>query len=121
MECDKIIALKFAKGNFDKKIEISQAGKMNILWWINNNEDIFSPTQIPICSFLLKANASKSGWGAIFDKETTGEHYFALDESFLHISVLELKAILFGLKSLCSHLRQTYLKVLSDMGSCKSL
>ena len=76
---------------------------------------------------LLKTDASKSGWGVIFDKETTG----GLDESFLHINVLELKAVLFRLKSLCSHLRQTHIKVSSDsttsvcainnMGSCKSL
>ena len=80
--------------------------------------------------FLLKTDASKSGWGAIFNKESTGGQ-FALDESLLHINVLELKAVLFGLKSLCSHLRQTHIKVLSDnttavcainnMGSCKSL
>ena len=79
---------------------------------------------------LLKTDASKSGWGVIFDKETTGGQ-FALDESFLHINVLELKAVLFRLKSLCSHLRQTHIKVSSDsttsvcainnMGSCKSL
>ena len=54
---------------------------------------------------------SKSGRGA--DKETAGGQ-FALDESRLHITVLELKAVLFGLKSLCSHLRQTQIKVLSD-------
>ena len=48
---------------------------------------------------------SKAGWGAIFDKETTDGH-FALDESLLHINLLELKAAVFGLKSLCSHLRQ---------------
>ena len=81
LEWDKILALKFAKGNFDKKMKVSQAGKMDILWWINNIEDTFSPMQIPNCSFLLK---------------TTGGH-FALDESLLHINVLELKAVLFGL------------------------
>ena len=86
---------------------------MDILWLINNIEDSFSPIQIPNCSFLLKTNVSKSGWGAIFDKETAGGQ-FALDESLLHINVLELKAVLFGLKSLCSHLRQAHIKVLSD-------
>ena len=130
LERDKIIALKFAKGNFDKNMKVSQARKMDILWWINNNEDSFSPIQIPNCSFLLKTDASKSGWSAIFDKESTGGQ-FALDELLLHINVLELKAVLFGLKSLCSHLRQIHIKVLSDnttavcainnMGSCKSL
>ena len=94
-----------------------------------NIEGSFSSIQIPNCSFLLTTDVSKSGWGAIFDKETTGGH-FTLDESLLHI-VLELKAVLFELKSLSSHLRQTHIKVLSDnttavhainnMGSCKSL
>ena len=104
LERDKILALKFAKGNFDKKMKVSQAGKMDILWWINNIEDSFSPIQIPNCSFLLKTDASKSGWGAIFDREATGGH-FALGESLLHINVLELKAVLFGLKSFFSHLK----------------
>ena len=86
--------------------------------------------QIPNCSFLLKTDVCKSGWGAIFDEEATGGHC-SLDELLLHINVLELKVVLFGLKSLCSHLRQTYIKILSDntiaacainnMGSCISL
>ena len=76
-------------------MEVSQAGKIDILWWINNVEDSFSPIKIPNCSFLLKT--FKSGWGAIFDKENNGGQ-FALDESLLHINVLEVKAVLFGLK-----------------------
>ena len=56
---------------------------------------------------------SKWGWGIIFDKWTTGWQ-FALDESLLYIIALKRKAVLFGLKSLCNHLRQTHLKVLSD-------
>ena len=43
---------------------------MHILWWIKNIEDSFSPIQIPNCNLLLKTDASKSGWDAIFDKET---------------------------------------------------
>ena len=49
---------------------------------------------------------------------------------FLHINLLELKAVLFGLKSFCSHLRQAPIKVSSsnttvvyaknDVGNCKS-
>ena len=77
---------------------------MDIFWWINNTEDSFSPIQVPNCSFLLKTNASELGWGTIFDKESTGRQ-FALDESLLYINVLELEAVLFRLKNLCSHLR----------------
>ena len=39
LERNKILTLKFTKGKFDKKMEISQAGKMEILWGINNIED----------------------------------------------------------------------------------
>ena len=39
---------------------------MDILWWINNTEGSFYPIQIPNCSFLLKTDPSKSGWGANF-------------------------------------------------------
>ena len=113
LDRDKILPLKFSKGNFDKKMKISEAVKMDILWWINNIEDSFSPIQFQTVAFLLKVDASKLGWGAIFDKETTGGQ-FPLDESLLHINVLELKEVLFGRKSLCSHLRQTHIKVLSD-------
>ena len=72
LERDTILVLKFAKANFDKKMKVSQAGKMDILWWIINIEDSFSPIQIQNCRFLLNADASKSGWGAMSDKETTG-------------------------------------------------
>ena len=102
-------------------MEVSEAGEMDISWWINNIEDSFSLTQIPNCSFLLKTDVSKSDLSAIFDKE----------KSLLYINVLEMKAVLFGFKSLCSHLRQTHVKLLSDnatvvsslndIGSCKSL
>ena len=50
-------------------MKVSQAGEMDILWWINEIKDSFSPMQIPNSSFLLKGDASKSGWGAIFDKK----------------------------------------------------
>ena len=102
LERNKILAFKFTKGKFDKKMKVSRLEK-----WAFNIEDSFSPIKIPNCSFLLKANASTPGWGAIFNKETNGGHF----ESLLQITVLELKAVLFGLKSLCSRLRQIHINV----------
>lgn len=129
LERDKIVALKFSKGNFDKKMKISQEGREDILWWLNNIGISFNPIHRKINEFALQTDASKTGWGAVFNRESTGGS-FSLKESELHINVLELKAVLFGLKSLCGHLQQTHLKILSDnttavctinnMGSCKS-
>ena len=94
MECDKVLALRFVKRRFDKKIKVSQTGKVDILWWINNIEDSFN--------FIC----------AIFNKESTGGN-FEIDGSLLHINALEMKAVFFGLKSLSSHLRKPHIKMLS--------
>ena len=56
-------------------MEVSEAGEMDISWWINNIEDSFSLTQIPNCSFLLKTDVSKSDWGATLIKKN---HFFIL-------------------------------------------
>lgn len=66
---DKTLALKFAEGSFEKEMEVSQAWKMDIL-----------------------LDASKSGWGVTFDKETIGGH-LSLDKSLLDNNVLEMKAV----------------------------
>ena len=56
---------------------------------------------------------------------------FTFHECNCHINVLELKAVYFGLKSLCRDLNETYIKFLTEnttavhginnMGSCKSV
>ena len=42
---------------------------MDFFWWINNIGDSLSPIQTPNCSFLLKTNASKSGWVQLLIKK----------------------------------------------------
>ena len=112
LERHRIIQLKFAKGNFNKEMEVVQVGKIVIFWWTNNIEDSFTPIKNPDCCSLLKIDACKSGWDSMFDKESTGR-YFALDESIFDINVLKLKATFFGLEHSWNHLRQTHIKVLS--------
>lgn len=45
----------------------------------------------------MATDASKLGWGAVFDGISTGGRW-SQEESSLHINVLEMKAVLFGLK-----------------------
>ena len=130
LERDKIEALKFKKGNFDKKMTISSAGKDDIYWWLNNISTAFNVIGMDNCEVTLKTDASKLGWGAVLGVSCTNGS-FTLEETELHINVLELRAIYFGLQSLCSNIRNTSLKVLTDnttavhsvnnMSSCKSL
>ena len=130
LERDKIEALKFKKGNFDKKMTISSSGKDDIYWWLNNISTAFNVIEMDNCEVTLKTDASKLGRGAVLGVSFTNGS-FTLEETELHINVLELRAIYFGLQSLCSNIRNTHLKVLIDnttavhsvnyMGSCKSL
>lgn len=47
LERDKISAIKFSKVNFEKRMEISQSGRIDVLWWINNIKDSFCPGADP--------------------------------------------------------------------------
>ena len=51
--------------------------------------------------FVLTTDASKIGWGAVCGDNKTGGRW-DLDEQQYHINSLESKAVLLGLKSLCS-------------------
>ena len=52
----------------------------------NNIDEIYNDIIVPKPSVEIKIDASLNGWGAFSDKKTQ-----------VHINVLELKAILFGL------------------------
>ena len=68
--------------------------------------------------------------GSCFQKYTT-DGQFSITETLMHINVLELKVILFGLRSLCDHICDSHIKTLSEnttafhcinnMGSCRSI
>ena len=57
---------------------------------------------------MLTTDASLLGWGAVHQKITTGGHW-AVEESKFHINVLELMAILFGLKSLLPEIANSHI------------
>ena len=61
---------------------------------------------------VLFTDASEQGWGAHIGQTMTGGRWTQF-ESCSHINVLELKAILFGLKSLCKEKSQ-HVKVMTD-------
>ena len=77
---------------------LSSEGKSDIHWWLlnlNNSKIIRrSDPDLELCT-----DALEQGWGAHMDIRHTSGHW--LDSEFAHINILELRAILFGLKSLC--------------------
>ena len=78
----------------------------------------------------LTTDASMLGWGAVCNTVSTGG-FFTEESQACHINVVELKAVLFGLKALCGEVYNVHIKVLADnttavhtinnRGSCRSV
>ncbi|KAK3890263.1 hypothetical protein Pcinc_005794 [Petrolisthes cinctipes] len=130
LESAKICALDGAKGNFDECMAVTDVMKSDLNWWINEvaNQDrkIFRKgTEID-----LYTDASNIGWGGCLNGQSTNGKW-STGEKLLHINALELKAILFALKSFAHHLKGKHIRVFSDnttavnyvneMGGIKSL
>ena len=61
----------------------------------------------------ITTDASSYGWDEVMESQSTGG-LFSTPEMKEHINVLELKAILFGLKALAKGLTKVHIKVLTD-------
>lgn len=126
----KIDSLRKNYGNFDSYTTLSANAIADIQWWCDNITSSYSPISFGNPTMTISTDASKLGWGAVCSNSQTGG-LFSEVESEQHINVLELKAIHFGLRSLCDSVFNTHIKVLCDntttvhcitnMGSCRSI
>ena len=80
---------------------------------VENIEVSYNVIQHGSPSYCLTTDASLAGWGAVFQEIKTGGRWSELEKQ-LHINTLELKAVLFGLKSFCSNLKDCPLRVRID-------
>ena len=99
LEIDKNVALRKARGNFENQMVISEHGLQDITWWIKNVDGAHKVIKIEDSTVELTTDASLEGWGAHEADLATGGRWLK-EEIGEHINVLELKAILLGLKSL---------------------
>lgn len=129
LERDKNLALRNSKGNFESSTQLSKEAVDEIQWWSTTavfTKDICAPPP----DLFISMDASSLGWGAHFNNESSGGHWL-LNESISHINVLELKAILFGLKSFLSNMFGKHIRIKCDnttavsyinhLGGCKSI
>jgi ribonuclease HI len=100
-------------GNFDAFMTLSEDAKTELLWWIDNIMGAQKVLITPSPEIILTTDASNIGWGAVLRDQQTGGHWSPQEQEF-HINYLELKAVLLGLKSLCSKCTATHIRVQSD-------
>ena len=113
LEVFKTRTLKYHKNNFNAKVWLSEEAKDDLRWWKNNINETYNDIIVPNPSVEIKTDASLNGWGAVMGSSSTGG-LFSEEETQDHINVLELKAILFGLKSLACHIQLAHIKILCD-------
>lgn len=113
LERDLIKALRLNRGDFDATMTISEQGKQDLVWWLNNIQTSYSPVQHDNPRYVIYADASDIGWGAVMDNEKIqGEWDWSSSE--LHINAKEMLAVFFALQLLASELCQCTIHIKSD-------
>ena len=132
IEVDKNHALKFNKGNFEKRMQLSQEAKNELIWWKDNIEDMEAPIQWPPITQEISTDASgKNGWGASMSGTLPIGGTWTGDQMDLHINIKEMLAVLYALRSFVEKLEGHHVRVLCDntttvfvlnkMGTTKSI
>ena len=129
IENDKIVSLKFAKGNFESKMTLSLEAKQQLQWWLNHLPISFNDIEIPPVNVVIKSDPSLSGWGAVLGDSSTGGQCHQ-NEIGHHIQYLELLAAYFALQAFSNSITNKHVKiridyttavrVINNMGTCQS-
>ena len=112
LEREKVEALREEKGNFEARMQLSEVSREEIIWWIENIGKSGRRITWGDPDITVFTDASNEGWGAHVEETTAGGRW-SEQEADYHINVLELKAIQFGLESLCK-VEDTHIKIMTD-------
>ena len=113
LEKSKSMALALHKGDFDKKMVITDCMKSELDWWINHIGDQYRLISHGNPTKSIQTDASLIGLGAIFEDSIIGSRWSDL-ETTEHSNSLELKAVLLALKAYSSKIVGQHVQILSD-------
>jgi hypothetical protein len=105
--------LKSNRGNFEAHVELTKEARIELNWWLLNIKHASKKISHGKPTVTIQTDASNMGWGAVRDGEKTGGRWTDT-ETEDHINCLELRAVLFGLRSLCTDLTRCHIKILAD-------
>ena len=100
LEACKSQTLRHNGYNFDRQISLDSKAFADISWWEENVDSEFTNLLVEPPQVFITTDSSLQAWGAVRADCKTGGSWSNVEKT-MHINVLELKAILIGLKSLC--------------------
>jgi ribonuclease HI len=113
IEIEKNKALKMQAGNFDMNMMVTKETKDCLTWWIDNLDSQVRYISHVDHELVMFSDASNEGWGAVLEEKCANGRWSESERDW-HINVLELMAILYGLKSLCKNVSEKHIRVMSD-------
>ena len=130
LEHDKKMALKRSMGHYDCSMYISPQGRLEIQWWISNVRYQARTLWKAAPCIVVYSDASMQGWGGVMGTSSARGQWTALEKE-AHINVLELKAALFSLQTLCKDTHDIHIQLqidnttavayVNNMGGSKSM
>lgn len=103
LEREKFMALIQNSGNFDEIMVVPHYLHEDLLWWEQNILKSVNDIRTDVFAKEIFTDASLTGWGACCDLEKTHGFWSELDKK-LHINILELRAIFYGLRCFANNL-----------------
>lgn len=98
----KTHALRRANGNCKEHMVLPNNLQTYFNWWLSKISEAENPIRRIAYKKTIYTDASTTGWGAHDGKQKT-HGWWDSKERLMHINYLELKAILYGLKSLAKN------------------
>ena len=99
-------------GDYEAVLHLDERAKSLIHWWTTNIHSCVRSLSTPGPDLFITTDASMTGWGASTGDAITGGHWADYEKE--HINVLELKAVLFGLKTLFRDVTNKHIRIKSD-------
>ena len=130
LELDKTRALATNAGNYEASLHLSDASIEELQWWVTHIPHAKRRTSHGVPTMIIQSDASKKGWGAVFEGQEIGGRW-TISEASRHINILELEAAFFALKSFGDMLTGAHIQLhldnttavayINNMGGSKSL
>ena len=113
LEQNRNSALIKRKGNFNAKTSLDADARDEVLWWKSNIGSTSKSILVNTPDLIITTDASMLGWGAIFGGISTGGPWSTV-ESNLHINLLEIKAVQFGIQSFLKDESNKHIRIRTD-------